>query len=51
MTAPQTLLKAWNLHARKELGQNFLKEAAVAERIASAWVRSTRCLKSVPAWE
>jgi 16S rRNA (adenine1518-N6/adenine1519-N6)-dimethyltransferase len=33
MTAPQTLLKAWNLHARKELGQNFLKEAAVAERI------------------
>ena len=33
MTAPQTLLKAWNLHARKELGQNFLKEAVVAERI------------------
>jgi 16S rRNA (adenine1518-N6/adenine1519-N6)-dimethyltransferase len=33
MTSPQTLLKAWNLHARKELGQNFLKEAAVAERI------------------
>jgi 16S rRNA (adenine1518-N6/adenine1519-N6)-dimethyltransferase len=33
MTSPQTLLKAWNLRARKELGQNFLKEAHVAERI------------------
>jgi 16S rRNA (adenine1518-N6/adenine1519-N6)-dimethyltransferase len=33
MTSPQTLLKAWNLRARKELGQNFLKEASVAERI------------------
>lgn len=33
MTSPQTLLKAWNLRARKELGQNFLKEPHVAERI------------------
>ena len=33
MTSPQTLLKAWNLHARKELGQNFLKDANVAQRI------------------
>jgi 16S rRNA (adenine1518-N6/adenine1519-N6)-dimethyltransferase len=33
MTSPQTLLKAWNLQARKELGQNFLKEPQVAERI------------------
>jgi 16S rRNA (adenine1518-N6/adenine1519-N6)-dimethyltransferase len=33
MTSPQTLLKAWNLRARKELGQNFLIEAHVAERI------------------
>jgi 16S rRNA (adenine1518-N6/adenine1519-N6)-dimethyltransferase len=33
MTSPQTLLKAWNLRARKELGQNFLKDAHVAERI------------------
>jgi 16S rRNA (adenine1518-N6/adenine1519-N6)-dimethyltransferase len=33
MTSPQTLLKAWNLRARKELGQNFLKETSVAERI------------------
>jgi len=33
MTSPQTLLKAWNLRAQKELGQNFLKDARVAERI------------------
>jgi 16S rRNA (adenine1518-N6/adenine1519-N6)-dimethyltransferase len=33
MTSPQTLLKAWNLRARKELGQNFLKEVHIAERI------------------
>jgi len=33
MTSPQTLLKAWNLRARKELGQNFLKDANVAQRI------------------
>jgi 16S rRNA (adenine1518-N6/adenine1519-N6)-dimethyltransferase len=33
MTSPQTLLKAWNLRARKELGQNFLKEPQLAERI------------------
>ena len=30
MTAPATLLKAWNLRARKELGQNFLKDTTVA---------------------
>ncbi len=33
MTSPHTLLKAWNLKARKELGQNFLKEPNLAERI------------------
>lgn len=33
MTSPQTLLKAWNLRARKELGQNFLNDNRVAERI------------------
>lgn len=33
MTSPQTLLKAWNLRARKELGQNFLNDDRVAERI------------------
>ncbi len=34
MTSPNILLKAWNLHARKELGQNFLINPAVAEQIA-----------------
>jgi len=33
MTSPSTLLKAWNLRARKELGQNFLKDERVAHRI------------------
>jgi 16S rRNA (adenine1518-N6/adenine1519-N6)-dimethyltransferase len=33
MTSPQTLLKAWNLRARKKLGQNFLKDDRVARRI------------------
>ncbi len=33
MTSPNTLLKAWNLRARKELGQNFLKDVNVAQRI------------------
>ncbi len=33
MTSPQTLLKAWNLRARKELGQNFLTDVHVAQRI------------------
>ena len=35
MTSPQTLLKAWNLRARKALGQNFLVNPAVAEQIVS----------------
>lgn len=35
MTSPHTLLKAWNLRARKELGQNFLKEPTLAERIVA----------------
>lgn len=30
MTAPRTLLNAWNLLARKELGQNFLTDPALA---------------------
>ncbi len=33
MTSPNTLLKAWNLRARKEFGQNFLKDERVAQRI------------------
>jgi 16S rRNA (adenine1518-N6/adenine1519-N6)-dimethyltransferase len=35
MTAPQTLLKAWNLKARKALGQNFLKEPSLCRQIVS----------------
>ncbi len=35
MTSPQTLLKAWNLRARKELGQNFLCNPAVADQIVT----------------
>jgi len=35
MTSPQTILKAWNLRARKELGQNFLREPTLAENIVS----------------
>lgn len=33
MTSPQTLLKAWNLKARKALGQNFLIDGHAARRI------------------
>ncbi len=35
MTSPQTLLKAWNLRARKELGQNFLIHDGTAQRIVA----------------
>ncbi|MCP4746542.1 MAG: ribosomal RNA small subunit methyltransferase A [Desulfobacteraceae bacterium] len=35
MTSPSTLMKAWNLKARKSLGQNFLKDSRIAEQIAS----------------
>lgn len=35
MTSPQVLLNAWDLRARKELGQNFLKDPAVAEQIVA----------------
>lgn len=35
MTNPHTLLKAWNLRARKQLGQNFLRNPAVADQIVS----------------
>ena len=33
MTSPQTLLKAWNLRAKKAFGQNFLVDASTAEMI------------------
>lgn len=33
MTSPRILLKAWNLHARKRMGQNFLCNPATADLI------------------
>lgn len=33
MTSPRTLLKAWNLHPKKHLGQNFLTDPSTAEAI------------------
>ncbi|MBR9980668.1 MAG: ribosomal RNA small subunit methyltransferase A [Desulfatitalea sp.] len=35
MTSPRTLLNAWNLLARKELGQNFLTEPSLAAQIVA----------------
>jgi 16S rRNA (adenine1518-N6/adenine1519-N6)-dimethyltransferase len=35
MTSPQNLLKAWNLRARKQMGQNFLINDATAGRIVA----------------
>lgn len=35
MTSPNTLLRAWNLQARKELGQNFLKDPSLADSIVA----------------
>jgi len=34
MTSPMTLLTAWNLHPKKQLGQNFLKDPSVTKMIA-----------------
>ena len=36
MTSPSTLLKAWNLRARKEAGQHFLARPETAEWIAES---------------
>ncbi len=36
MTAPHTLLNAWQIKAKKQLGQNFLRRAEVAEKIVTA---------------
>ena len=33
MTSPKTLLTAWNIRAKKQLGQHFLTDAATAEMI------------------
>ena len=35
MTSPRVLMKAWNLHPRKELGQNFLVDPNIAEMIVA----------------
>jgi len=35
MTNPRTLLRAWNIRARKQLGQNFLADAATAAMIVA----------------
>jgi 16S rRNA (adenine1518-N6/adenine1519-N6)-dimethyltransferase len=35
MTAPRTLLTAWNIQARKQLGQNFLRDATVSRAIVA----------------
>jgi 16S rRNA (adenine1518-N6/adenine1519-N6)-dimethyltransferase len=36
MTSPRTLLQAWDVPARKNLGQHFLADSAVAESIVAA---------------
>jgi len=33
MTSPRTLLTAWNLHPKKQLGQNFLKDPSTTKMI------------------
>jgi 16S rRNA (adenine1518-N6/adenine1519-N6)-dimethyltransferase len=33
MTSPRTLLTAWNLHAKKQFGQNFLSDPSIPEMI------------------
>ena len=33
MTSPRTLLTAWNIRAKKQLGQNFLNDPKVAAAI------------------
>jgi 16S rRNA (adenine1518-N6/adenine1519-N6)-dimethyltransferase len=35
MTSPRALLKAWNIQAKKQLGQNFLNDANVARQIVN----------------
>jgi 16S rRNA (adenine1518-N6/adenine1519-N6)-dimethyltransferase len=35
MTSPRTLLKAWNLRARKHLGQHFLADPSTADMIVA----------------
>ncbi|MGB5986947.1 MAG: rRNA adenine N-6-methyltransferase family protein, partial [Desulfobacterales bacterium] len=35
MTSPRILLKAWNLRAKYRLGQNFLVDPGLAQRIVA----------------
>ena len=35
MTSPRALLRAWNIQARKKLGQHFLENSAIADKIVS----------------
>ncbi|MEA3280817.1 MAG: 16S rRNA (adenine(1518)-N(6)/adenine(1519)-N(6))-dimethyltransferase RsmA, partial [Thermodesulfobacteriota bacterium] len=35
MTSPRTLLSAWNLHPKKQLGQHFLSDPSTAEMITA----------------
>ncbi|MEW5909944.1 MAG: rRNA adenine dimethyltransferase family protein, partial [Thermodesulfobacteriota bacterium] len=35
MTSPRSLLKAWNIDPKKELGQHFLTDPALSEKIVS----------------
>jgi len=35
MTSPRVLLKAWELHPKKQLGQNFLEDPSTARMIAA----------------
>ena len=35
MTSPRTLLTAWNIQAKRQLGQNFLRDAGVARQIVA----------------
>ncbi len=50
MTAPSTLLKAWNLKARKAFGQNFLKHPRTAEHIVNlARVKETETVLEIGA--
>ncbi len=35
MTSPITLVKAWNLHPKKQWGQNFLSDPSTAEMIVA----------------
>jgi 16S rRNA (adenine1518-N6/adenine1519-N6)-dimethyltransferase len=50
MTSASTLLKAWNLRPKKQLGQNFLSDPTAAEKIvSSARISPTDCVLEIGA--